>query len=450
MSRFDQLFEEGGYDEDEEWARNRAASDPPAFRPDYGQDFGKSAADMPTGRGWSQYGHRHRPRADMSGRKIVNQWTPRLEELAQEIADKANRNAWIFEQMVVSSKRWGDAFTISSGIISGIVGVEGLITIFGTGEVELWLQIMMTILSFFSMVLLTINNTWKPTETGAAALSAQVKFQSIQRNITLQLALEVIARNKGEDYVRSMLDEYESADLAAPTKFPGVVRRADIRFGSVSGPSRRPAAEQNETHTSQGLRAELNVVRETRQTLQRVRASGFGRALAGPRAPQHYRQRRRRADNAPPPSLDLNHPPAATDLITGRLKSFRQPSVESSRSVPAHTTIDIPERSHPIRRSYSVENTAEYTDDTHPTLPAEDKCQPATQPVPPTGEARQNAVNDWSAVVTLTKSDDSTDSSLEELLGIDRPRTDEELTEWEIGNILGNIPQKIVKGSDLL
>ena len=135
--------------------------------------------------------------------------------------------------MVLNSKRWADGLTISSAIISGLVGVEGLVSVFSEEEPSLGLRIVATLLSFIALVLLSINNTWKPTETGSSALSSQVKLLSIQRGLTLQLALRPSERNQGEDYMRAVLDDYEGTLLSAPTKYKSIVKEAEKRYNTT-------------------------------------------------------------------------------------------------------------------------------------------------------------------------------------------------------------------------
>jgi hypothetical protein len=162
---------------------------------------------------------------------IQNQWTRQLEELASQIIDRTGHEAWIYGEMVTNAKGWADRLTIASGIITGLISLEGIANISAEENPALWLRTVVFILSLVATVLLAVNNTWKPAEVSADALSAQVKMLSIQRVTTLQLALHPSQRPPGDEYMKTVLDDYAAAMLGAPVAYPKIVRRAEARSG---------------------------------------------------------------------------------------------------------------------------------------------------------------------------------------------------------------------------
>lgn len=180
----------------------------------------------------------------------------------EKLAFQASREAWVFGEMTRIAKVWGDALTIASAVLSGLVGVEGLVTILDDDTPPLWVRVLTFCFSVISVVLLSINSTWKPGVVGGMALSTQVKLLGIHRGVKLQLALPRANRPPAIEYVQDILNEYERVVLGAPTIYSRALRRAEKRYGTrfdhlgispVSSPS-IPAAVGNRRLDNRVLR----------------------------------------------------------------------------------------------------------------------------------------------------------------------------------------------------
>lgn len=164
---------------------------------------------------------------------IVHQWTERLETMLDKFNGRVDRDKWIYNEMIAKAKWWDNFLIIISAAISGLVGVEGLVVVFSDAEPPLWLEILATTLSFIAGIILTLANTWKPSEVAANALTTRVKLLAIKHKIDLVLSIAPRDRPLGEDFVRDVTSEFESACLSAPVPYSDIVKRAKKRFPGV-------------------------------------------------------------------------------------------------------------------------------------------------------------------------------------------------------------------------
>jgi len=201
--------------------RRRGVSDPSGAD----RNSSRNANEDPWQRGKSEL-------APKDAEGDVNHWTPELEHMADRLVDRTAQEAWIYSRMAVHAKKWSNILAIISGVLTGIIGVEGLFSLLEECGDGLGIRITMTVLSFLALITLTIFGVWAPDEAVSDALRAEVKLLGIQRSVSLQLALKSTRRQKGEKFMRAVLADHEAALLAAPTPFDSIIRQAEKRYGS--------------------------------------------------------------------------------------------------------------------------------------------------------------------------------------------------------------------------
>jgi hypothetical protein len=166
-------------------------------------------------------------------------WSPEMAQVARSVASRARRDAWMYERMAAHHKRWGDAITIASGVLTGMVGVESLVDVFGESRAPLALRAVAMALSFLALVLITLDKAWQPKEAGFAAQVAQCKLLGVRQRIEYQLALEPAERQDARVFVRDVMSDMEALVMAAPPVGAAIRRRASARFGEADDPRGR-------------------------------------------------------------------------------------------------------------------------------------------------------------------------------------------------------------------
>ena len=159
-----------------------------------------------------------------------SQWTPRLEAMIEEFEGEIERDEWIYRCMVSKAKRWDNAFLIVPAIITSVVGVEGLLSLFTNGCPPRWVEIVAMVLNFLAAIILALSGTWKPGEVSADSLATRVRLLSIKSRIDIALAMEPRDRPPGENFARAVVSDFETATLSAPVPYAVVEREARRRF----------------------------------------------------------------------------------------------------------------------------------------------------------------------------------------------------------------------------
>lgn len=152
--------------------------------------------------------------------------------MAEGLASRAEQEAWMYSWMAISGKRWGNILLIISGLMSGVVGVEGLVLLIGDHDPGLSTRITITILSIIGLIAVTMNGVWSPIETGASASQTEIKLLGVQRSIHLQLALHVRRRQKGDKFMKSVIEDHHAALLGAPIPTSDALQATEKRYGS--------------------------------------------------------------------------------------------------------------------------------------------------------------------------------------------------------------------------
>jgi hypothetical protein len=144
-----------------------------------------------------------------------NFWTREMEAVVRHIKNQSIGYSWIYNRIVMNAKRSEKAMIIIIAILSGLLGTEGLITIFEYG-VE-WYRVATAVTGYVVMVLSIVNSTWDFGATSSEGLVAQIDFSRIDRSITYQLALHPKDRLDARDFVNNMLGEIDKLTQNAPT-----------------------------------------------------------------------------------------------------------------------------------------------------------------------------------------------------------------------------------------
>jgi len=135
--------------------------------------------------------------------------------------------------MSAISKSWNDRSRIVSGIISGLVGVEGLFAVFGGDDEPMWVRILVTVLSVISLCLVTAVGVWRLDDVHAQSETTHTRLLTFKRSIELQMCIGWGERPPANHYSETLLSEYETVMLAAPQMYKSAVRAAERTFMTV-------------------------------------------------------------------------------------------------------------------------------------------------------------------------------------------------------------------------
>ena len=162
-----------------------------------------------------------------------NEWTQDLEDWLRGLGFQAAVEADIYRHMSAISKSWNDRSRIVSGIISGLVGVEGLFAVFGGDDEPMWARILVTVLSVISLCLVTAVGVWRLDDVHAQSETTHTRLLTFKRSIELQMCIGWGERPPANHYSETLLSEYETVMLAAPQMYKSAVRAAERTFMTV-------------------------------------------------------------------------------------------------------------------------------------------------------------------------------------------------------------------------
>ena len=157
---------------------------------------------------------RQEPRA---ARANDRHWTPEMEAIARRTMRQANGYAWMYENMATSAKHWGDGLNIASGVLGGIVGTAGIISVATESSTPLWARILQIILGFLVTLVSVLTATWRLSETQMNDVLTQVSYATLGKDLMWQLAQPRKDRQDAREYVRAKLGEVEQLKVSAPT-----------------------------------------------------------------------------------------------------------------------------------------------------------------------------------------------------------------------------------------
>jgi len=124
--------------------------------------------------------------------------------------------AWMYDRMATSAKRWGDALSILSGVLGGIVGTASLVSIATDASMPLWSRIITAIVGYAVGVIAILMATWRLSETQMNGVLTQVSFATMGRDLLYQLAQPRRDRADAREYMKAKLSEIEQLKVSAP------------------------------------------------------------------------------------------------------------------------------------------------------------------------------------------------------------------------------------------
>jgi hypothetical protein len=140
-----------------------------------------------------------------------------MEAIARRTMRQANGYAWMYENMAFSAKRWSDLLNIASGVLGGIVGTSGVVSIVTDSSAPLWARIVQVVLGFLVSVVAALTATWRLSETQMDDVLTQVSYATLAKDLMWQLAQPRKDRQDAREYVRTKLGEIEQLKVSAPT-----------------------------------------------------------------------------------------------------------------------------------------------------------------------------------------------------------------------------------------
>jgi F0F1-type ATP synthase assembly protein I len=140
-----------------------------------------------------------------------------MEAIARRTMRQANGYAWMYENMATSAKRWGDDLNIASGVLGGIVGTSGIVSIATDSSTPLWARIVQVVLGFLVTIVTVLTATWRLSETQRNDVFTQVSYATLAKSLMWQLAQPRKDRQDAREYVRAKLGEIEQLKISAPT-----------------------------------------------------------------------------------------------------------------------------------------------------------------------------------------------------------------------------------------
>lgn len=145
-----------------------------------------------------------------------NYWSTAMEDVARQTMQQATGYAWMYEKLVASSTRWGNAISIISGILAGAIGTEGIISVVLSNQNNI-AGIITALVGYIITILIILDNNWKLDVVKSEGLVAHVGFIQLSRSIKLQLTLQPLERNDARDFVQNILIEIDKMKLSSPT-----------------------------------------------------------------------------------------------------------------------------------------------------------------------------------------------------------------------------------------
>lgn len=171
-----------------------------------------------------------------------NGWTPELEALAIKALAQAAGYSWMLQRTAGRALRWSQGISIASGLLGGVVGTRGLVGLaLDDSVLPWWAGLLDAAAGFAISALLLFERTWSLHSRHVCALSAQVDYARVAREIQLQLALPPAERKSASAFIEHVLAEIETIKLSTPA--PDHVDRQQYASRFVTNPFRPETAD---------------------------------------------------------------------------------------------------------------------------------------------------------------------------------------------------------------
>ena len=181
------------------------------------------------------------PVTDVSGsgpvvKKFHNGWTPELEYLTAEWADKAACYRWMHDYSERQFTFANYIITIPVIILSTLTGTAnfGMDSLFGDNEqMKKYAQLGIGAVSLIAGIITTLGNFLRYAQGSEAHRGASISWGKFNRQISIELALHPDERMESMAFLKMCRIELDRLIEQSPPISTGVVKKFLIKFGDI-------------------------------------------------------------------------------------------------------------------------------------------------------------------------------------------------------------------------
>jgi len=169
-----------------------------------------------------------------------NVWTDECEELLAEWSEKASCYRWLHGRCEKSYRTWYYCFSIPVIILSTLTGAANVgMDSFVPTESKSMASAIVGGVNIFAGIVSTLQNFLKVAELMEGHRIAGVSWGKLQRNISIELALDPSRRVLQTDFLKLSRAEYDRLIEAGPIIDDGIIKQFNKKFQNyeVSFPS---------------------------------------------------------------------------------------------------------------------------------------------------------------------------------------------------------------------
>ena len=168
---------------------------------------------------------------DSDGKKRENIWTDECEELLAEWSEKASCYRWLHGRCEKSYRTWYYCFSIPVIILSTLTGAANVgMDSFVPAESKSLASAIVGGVNIFAGIISTLQNFLKVAELMEGHRIAGVSWGKLQRNISIELALDPSRRVLQSDFLSISRSEYDRLIEAGPIIDDGIISQFNKRF----------------------------------------------------------------------------------------------------------------------------------------------------------------------------------------------------------------------------
>lgn len=172
--------------------------------------------------------------------RVENEWTDECEKLLAEWSEKASCYRWLHGRSEKSYQRWYYCFSIPVIILSTLTGAANVgMDSFVADESKSMASAIVGGVNIFAGIISTLQNFLKVAELMEGHRIAGVSWGKLQRNISIELALDPSRRVIQDDFLKLSRAEYDRLIEAGPIIDDDVIKQFNNKFKNykVSVPS---------------------------------------------------------------------------------------------------------------------------------------------------------------------------------------------------------------------
>ena len=168
---------------------------------------------------------------DSNGKEKENIWTDECEELLAEWSEKASCYRWLHGRCEKSYRTWYYCFSIPVIILSTLTGAANVgMDSFVPEEGKSLASAIVGGVNIFAGIISTLQNFLKVAELMEAHRIAGVSWGKLQRNISIELALDPSRRVLQSDFLSISRSEYDRLIEAGPIIDDGIIKQFNSKF----------------------------------------------------------------------------------------------------------------------------------------------------------------------------------------------------------------------------